>query len=83
MKPADIQSSTYIDSSKVINHKHPISKTGGITRISKYKNISAKGSAPNWSEEDFVIEKVKNTEQLTYVISYLKDRETVGTFYKK
>ena len=83
MKPADIESNTYIDSSKGINDKHPIFKIGDIIRISKYKNISAKGSTPNWSEEDFVIKKVKNNVQLTYVISYLKGKEPVGTFYKK
>ena len=30
-------------------------------RILKYKNIFAKGYTPNWSEEVFVIKKVKNT----------------------
>ena len=30
-------------------------------KISKYKNIFAKGYAPNWSEEVFVISKIKNT----------------------
>ena len=30
-------------------------------RISKYKNIFAKGYTTNWSEEVFVISKTKNT----------------------
>ena len=53
--------STYIESSKKINNKDPKFKIGDIVRISKYKNIFAKGYVPNWSEEAFVIKKVKNT----------------------
>ena len=51
--------------------------------MSKYKNIFAKGYVPNWSEEDFVIKKVKNTVLWTYVISDLNREEIVGTFYEK
>ena len=83
MKSVDVKSSTYIDSSKEINNKHPKFKIGNIIRISKYKNIFAKGYIPNWSEEVFVIKKVKNTVLWTYVISDLKGKEIVGTFYEK
>ena len=61
MKPVDVKSNTYIDSSKEINDKDPKFKIGDIVRISKYKNIFAKGYTPNWSEEVFVIKKAKNT----------------------
>ena len=37
MKPVDVKSSTYIDSSKEMNDKHPTFKIGDIVRISKYK----------------------------------------------
>ena len=37
----------------------------------------------NWSEEVFVIKKVKNTVPWTYVISDLKGEEVAGTFYEK
>ena len=60
MKPVDIKSSTYIDSSKENNDEDPKFKNGDIVRISKYKNIFVKGYVPNWSEEVFVIKKVKN-----------------------
>ena len=83
MKPVDVKSSLYIDSSKEINDKDPKFKIGDIVRISKYKNIFAKGYVPNWSEEVFVIKKVKNTVPWTYVISDLKGEEIVGTFYEK
>ena len=36
-----------------------------------------------WSEEVFIIKKVKNTVPSTYVINDLNDEETVGTFYEK
>ena len=55
MKPVD--ANTYIDSSKEINGKDPKFKIVDIVRISKYKNIFAKGCTPNWSEEVFVIKK--------------------------
>ena len=50
--------------------------------MSKYKNIFAKGYTPNWSEEVFVIEKVKNNVPWTYIISDLNGEEIVGTFYQ-
>ena len=61
MVPTDVKSNTYIDSSKVINEKDPKFKIGDTVRISKYKNIFAKGYVLNWSEFVFVIKKVKNT----------------------
>ena len=61
MKPVDIKSNTYIDSSKEINDKNPKFKIGDNVRISKYPNIFPKGYTLNWSEEVFVIKKVKNT----------------------
>ena len=82
MKPADVKSSTYIDSSKEINDKDLKFKVGEIVRISKYKNIFAKSYVPNCSEEVFVIKKVKNTVPGTYVIIDLKGEEIVGTFYE-
>ena len=38
---------------------------------------------PNWSEEVFVIKKVKNTVLWVYVISDLKGEEAVELFYEK
>ena len=79
----DLKWSTYIDSSKEINVIDTKFKVGDIVRISKYKNIFAKGYVPNWSEEIFVIKNVKNTVPWTYVISDLKGKDIVGTFYEK
>ena len=44
---------------RTINTK-PKFKVDNNVRISKYKNIFAKGCSPNWSEEAFVISKIKN-----------------------
>ena len=55
MKPIDVKSSTSVDSSKENNDKDPKFKIGDSVRISKYKNIFAKGETPNWSEKFLVI----------------------------
>ena len=82
MKPVDVKSNTYIDSSKEINNKDPKFKTGDIVKTSKYKNIFEKGYVPNWSEEVFVIKKLKNTVPWTYVISDHNGEDIVGKFYE-
>ena len=83
MKPIDVKDNTYINADKEINNKGPKFKVGDHVRISKYKNIFAKGYMPNWSEEVFVIEKVKNTVSWTYVINDLNGEEVTGIFYEK
>ena len=83
MKPVDVKSSTYIDFNKEINDENSEFKIGDIVRISKYKNIFSKGYTTNWSEEVFVIKKVKNTVSWTHVINDLNREEIVGTFSKR
>ena len=84
MKPIDVKDNTYINTSKEINNnKDPKFKVGDHVRISKYKNIFAKGYMPYWSEEVFVIKKIKNTIPWTYVINDLNGEEIKGTFYEK
>ena len=69
MKPFDIKSSTYIDFNKENNKEKPKLEVGDHVRISKHKNVFTKGYVPNWSEEVFVIKKVKNAVPWTYIIS--------------
>ena len=83
MKPINVKDNTYINTSKESNNKDPKFKVGDHVRISKYKNIFAKGYMPNWSEEVFVIKKIKNTVPWTYVINDLNGEEVIGTFYEK
>ena len=82
MKPIDVKDNTYIDFKKESNDKNPKFKVGDHVRISKYKNIFAKGYMPNWSEEISVISKIKNTVPWTYVVNDLNGEEIIGTFYE-
>ena len=68
---------------KEVNDRDPKFRVGNPVRITKYKNIFAKGYTPNWPEEVFVIKKVKNTVLWTYVINDLNGEEIIGTFYEK
>ena len=83
MKPVGVKDNTYIDFEKEVDNKDPKFKIGDHVRISKYKNLFAKGYTPNWSEEGFVSKKVKNTVPWTHVINDLIGKEIFGTFYEK
>ena len=83
IKPVDVKDDTYINFEKEVNDKNLKFKVGDHVRISKYEDIFAKGYTPNWSEEVFVISKIKNTIPWTYVINDLNGEEIIGTFYQK
>ena len=83
MKPIDVTDDSYAEYNENFNKKDPKFKVGDNVRISKYKNIFAKGYTPNWSEEVFIINKIKNTVPWTYAISDLNDEEITGRFYEK
>ena len=83
MKPIDVKDNAYINIDKKVNNKDPKFKVGDHVRISKYKNIFAKGYTPYWPEEIFVIKGIKNTVPWTYVINDLNGEEIIGTFYEK
>ena len=68
---------------KEVNDNDPKFKVGDHVRISKYKNIFAKCYIPNWSEEIFVIKKIKNTVPWIYITDDLNGEEITGTFYEK
>ena len=83
MKPIDVTSDSYAEYNEDSNEKDPKFKVGDHVRISKYKNIFAKGYTQNWSEEVFVVSKIKNTVPRTYVISDLNGEPITGRFYEK
>ena len=83
MKPIEVSDDSYAKYNEDFNKKNPKFKVGDHGRISKYKNIFAKGYTPNWSEEVFVINKIKNTVPWTYAISDLNGEEITGSFYEK
>ena len=74
---------TYIYFDVENNDKNPKFKVGDHARISKYKNIFAKGFTSDGSEEVFVIKKIKNTVPWTYLIEELNDEEISEHFIKK
>ena len=82
-KPIDVTSDSYTKYSEETNKKSPKFKVNDHVKISNYKNIFAKGYVPNWSEEVFIVSKIKNTVPWTYPISDLNGEPITGTFYEK
>ena len=82
MKPIDVKNNkrVYIDEH---NEKDSKFKVGDRVRISRYKNIFAKGYAPNWSSEIFIINKINDTVPYTCNLKDLNDEEIIGSFYDK
>ena len=82
MKPIDVTNNkrVYIDEH---NEKDSKFKVFDRVRISRYKNIFAKGYAPNWSSEIFIVDKINDTVPYTYNLKDLNDEEIIGIFYKK
>ena len=83
MKPVDVKDNTYIDFGKEVNDKDPKFKIGNHARISKHKNIFAKGYIENWPEELFVSSKIKDTVLWAYAINDLNGEEIIESFYEK
>ena len=83
MKPIDIASDSYAEYIEYYNVTKPKFKVVDRVRISKYKNIFTKGYTQNWSEEVFVVRKIKHTVLWTYVISDLNGGPIAGSFYEK
>ena len=83
IKPIDVKDNTYINTNKKINNKDPKLKVGDRVRISKYKNVFVKGYVPNWREEVFVVNKIKNAVPWTYEINDLNGEKIIRNFYEK
>ena len=84
MKPIEVTDDYYAEYNEhPPNKKSPKFKVGDNVRISKYKNIFDKGYNQNWSEEVFVINKIKNAVPWTYAISDLNGGKITGSFYEK
>ena len=83
MKPIDVKSDSFARYNEESNEKDSKLKVGDHVRISKYKNIFAKGYGPNWNKEIFVVKHMKNTVPWIYLISDLNGAEIGGNFYEK
>ena len=79
MKPIDVvdnKKRVYIDEH---NGKSARFNVGDRVRISKFKNIFAKGYNPNWSNEIFIVDKINDTVPYTYNLKDLNYEETIGS----
>ena len=74
MKPLDVKPNIYIEFNKENNRKGSKYIVGDDVTISKYKKSLAKIYVPNWSEELFVIKKVKNTVSWTKLFVILMEK---------
>ena len=92
MKPKDVKNDkkrVYIDehnekdATKSSSSERSRFKVGDRVRISKFKNIFAKGYTPNWSREIFIVNKINDTVPYTYNIKDLNDEEIRGSFYDR
>ena len=85
VKSTDVKLSKYIELSVENKNKDPKFKVGDHVRILTYKTFFTQGSAPNWSEEVFVIKKVTNiVVPWTYIKKKtLKVRNLLERFLKK
>ena len=83
MKPMDVTSDSYAKYNEACNVTKPKFKVDDLVWISKYKNIFAKRYTQNWSEEVFIVSKIKDTVPWTYVISELNGGKIAGSFYEK
>ena len=82
MKPIDVKNNkrVYIDEH---NEKNSRFKVSDRVRISRYKNIFAKGYTPNLSKEILIVDKINDTVRYTYNLKDLNDEEIIGSFYDK
>ena len=82
MEPIDVKNNerVYIDEH---NEKDIRFKVGDSVRISRYKNIFAKGYTSNWSKEIFIVDKINDTVPYTYNLKELNHEEIIGSFYDK
>ena len=83
MKPKDVKNGNnrvYIDEH---NKKSTRFNVEDSFRISKFKNIFAKGYNPNWSKEIFIINKINDTVPYTYNLKDLNGEEIIGSFYDR
>ena len=82
MKPKDVRDNKRV---YIVEHNEKDSrfKVGDRVRISKFKNIFAKGYTPNWSKEIFIVDKINDTVPYTYNLKDLNDEEIIGSFYDR
>lgn len=90
MKPIEVNKSNEgLVMERIKKHTYPaVDKSppkryniGDKIRISKYKNIFAKGYLPNWTNEVFEVFRVQPTTPETYILKDNKGEILQGSFY--
>ena len=84
MKPKDVKNDNkrvYIDEHN--KKKYARYNVGDRVRISKFKNIFAKGYTTNWSREIFTVNEINDTVLYIYNLKDLNDKEIIGSFYDR
>ena len=71
------------DTTKSSSSERSRFKVGDRVRISKFKNLFAKGYTPNWNREIFIVNKINDTVSYTYNLKDLNDEEITGSFYDR
>lgn len=91
MKPNDVDATNerhllrtvYNYDSLPIRKKRPKFKLGDFVRISKYKHVFEKGFTPNWTTEIFKINRIQDTDPITYLLVDLDGNDIKGTVYQQ
>ena len=83
MRPIDVTSDSYAECNEESNVTKPKFKVSNHVTISKYKISFAKGCTQNWSEEVFIVSKIKDIVPWTYLISDVNGEKIAGSFYEK
>ena len=83
MKSIDDTSYSYAECNGDFNKKDPKIKVGDQVRISRYKNILAKGYAQNWSEQVFVVSGIKITVRGLMLLVNWMGKKLMEVFMKK
>ena len=83
MKPIDIGDIKIVYIDEHNKREDSRFKVGDRVRISKFKNIFAKGYTPNWSREIFIVNKINDTVPYTCNLKDLNEEEFIGSFYDR
>ena len=83
MKPIDVTDDSYAEYNEDFNKKDPKFKVGDHVRVSKYKNIFAKGYAPNCSEELLLLVGLKIQSRGLMLLVPWMVRKLLEIFMKK
>ena len=83
IKMKQIDDNSFAEYKEESNEKDRKFKVGDHVRISKYKNIFAKGHNLIGVKKSLLWKKIKNTLPWGYEINHLNGDEIVGSFYEK